>query len=94
MVHKISLKKLEEKIAPYLKKGEYLSAGIIAENYGFKKLSEKHYNACAESFKEKVFIKAVIEKNNVSPSKKCHQELIDKLFKIEDFGLSRYSIKN
>jgi hypothetical protein len=94
MIHKISLKKLEEKIAPYLKENNYLSAGILAENYGFKKLSEKYYNACIESFKNKTFINRIIKKTNVFPSKECHQEIIERILKIEDFKLSTYSIKN
>lgn len=94
MIHKISLKKLEERIAPYLKEKNYISAGIIAENYGFKKLSEKYYNACVESFKNNAFINCIIKRTNVFPSKRCHQELINKVLKIEDFRLSTYSIKN
>lgn len=68
MLFKKSLKKLEEEIAPHIKKGDFFYAGVIAENSGHEKLAEEYYNISINRFKERLL--------DVLPSKECHEELI------------------
>lgn len=76
MFFKKSLNKLKKEISSYIEKEDYYHAGIIAENEGYKKLADEYYDIAIKKFKDNYPLK-ILRKENVFPSKKCHQEIIN-----------------
>ena len=84
IIFKKKFKKLEEEINSCIKKGEYLHAGIIAENSGYRKLkrlAEGYYNICERLFREEL-------------RKEVHQKILKEKIDISEYSLDKPYIQN
>jgi hypothetical protein len=96
MFKKKSMKKLEEKINRYILQGDYFNAAFTAENSGFKeleKLADKYYQMSIDFFMNKLKIRSKIG-IDLFPLQEAHQDVLDRTFKMSEYSLDRYYIRN